>query len=571
MGTSTSAYDEWIELKNTTSSTINLSGWQLVSNDNSPSIQLSGSIAPYGYYLLERSNDNSVPQITADQIYTGSLGNSGEQLQLLSSQNQLVDRVDKWYAGSNANKATMERVDGSLSGNLANNWQTAISGYSAGLGTPRKVNSVVNDGPVSDVNCQYPQNLEIISINIGQGDATLIVTPTKILLADAGESYWNSHNDAVKVAEVIHQKYGAQCNTIDYAVISHLHLDHIGYIKSDENTNGELLNEQGGLHQEGQNLRNPQFLAGFAYLVKNLGFQVGQTIVRDYKTNNPNPSPAQGGSKTYRNWRAYLESPQGKTDFNPTTAELGTHQINLGTVAGNRVVIDIVQVDGLTPANATHGCDPATYFSGASHLLRGQRWNDAIPPSENDLSVAFILSLGQFNLFVGGDTSGENYQSQWGYRYHDTETCLAQDAIIQQKYAHHLDVLRANHHGSSHSTNQVFVDTFQPKVTIFSVGDNNSFSHVNRAVLDRILAESIGNQQGAVLMTEAGANVYSANDVCHSQQANWCAQVVDNEYPTTTETNESGDDNVVIQVSQDGKSYIVKGNNNTPAVQFISR
>ena len=32
------------------------------------------------------------------------------------------------------------------------------------------------------------------------------------------------------------------------------------------------------------------------------------------------------------------------------------------------------------------------------------------------------------------------------YRYHDTETCLAQDPIIQGKYGGHLEVLRVNHH-----------------------------------------------------------------------------------------------------------------------------
>ena len=71
--------------------------------------------------------------------------------------------------------------------------------------------------------------------------------------------------------------------------------------------------------------------------------------------------------------------------------------------------------------------------------------------------------------------TGRNGRSQWGYRYHDTETCLAQDATIQQKYGGHLEVLRVNHYGSNHSPNQALLDALSPSVSIFSVGDNNTF------------------------------------------------------------------------------------------------
>src|SRR5438093_2934024 len=82
MGTSTSAADEWIELINNTPGAINLSGWTLTAADGTPSIALSGSIPAGGYFLLERTDDTTVPGVTADQIYTGALGNTGEILAL---------------------------------------------------------------------------------------------------------------------------------------------------------------------------------------------------------------------------------------------------------------------------------------------------------------------------------------------------------------------------------------------------------------------------------------------------------------------------------------------------------
>jgi len=378
------------------------------------------------------------------------------------------------------------------------------------------------------------------------------------MLADVGESYWNSHNDALKIDSVIRQKYGDSCQTIDYILISHVHLDHIGYIKADENQNDELLNENGGVLTEGENLLNPIFYGGLAYLVKELGYEVGKTYFRDYLTHNPNKLPSMGGTKTYRNWRAYLASPDGNATFNPTTAVLGSSQINLGSINSIPIIVDIIAIDGTTTSNI-NGCDPAVYFDGIDDDIRGDHSNDVLPPSENDLSIGFVLSFGNFQMFIGGDTSGENYESQYGYKYHDMESCIADDSYFLQKYSGHLEVLRVNHHGSSHSTNPKFTDVFDPKVAIFAVGDNNNYGHVNIDVLDRILAKVIGENSGRVFMTECGDNVYAPQDACHSNDANWCAEVVDNEFPVTIESNEIGDPNIEIDISPNGQSFTVNG------------
>ena len=242
--------------------------------------------------------------------------------------------------------------------------------------------------------------------------------------------------------------------------------------------------------------------------------------------------------------------------MNPVTAILGKTQVKMGKVDGRDIEIDIVQVDAATPSNP-NGCDPATYFQDAQDTARGNTSLRTLTASENDLSIAFILSFGKFQMFIGGDTSGFNDESDFGYRYHDTESCLADDAYIQQNYAGHLEILRVNHHGSSHSTNQHFLDTLSPRVSIFSVGDHNPYEHVSSEVLKRVLKKSIKDNKGAVYLTEAGIENTDPDNLCLTRKK--CAFVADDEFPLQSESNETGDANVTIIVSSTGNTYEVQG------------
>lgn len=133
MGTATSTpNDEWIELKNISDQKIDLTGWTLKAIDKTPQISLTGIIPTQGYFLLERTNDDTVPEIPANQIYTGALGNNGEKLELFNKENNLIDSVDcsnGWLAGDNSTKQTMERI--------GENWQTSQNPG----GTPKQANS----------------------------------------------------------------------------------------------------------------------------------------------------------------------------------------------------------------------------------------------------------------------------------------------------------------------------------------------------------------------------------------------------------------------------------------------
>ncbi len=113
-GTAASSADEWIELHNTTNAPITLTNWTLNAADGEPAITLNGTIPALGFFLLERTDDTTVSDIPADQIYTGALGNTGEALTLRDAADQIVDTANGdgggWPAGSGSpSYRSMER------------------------------------------------------------------------------------------------------------------------------------------------------------------------------------------------------------------------------------------------------------------------------------------------------------------------------------------------------------------------------------------------------------------------------------------------------------------------------
>ncbi|MGC9024294.1 MAG: lamin tail domain-containing protein [Chloroflexia bacterium] len=153
MGTAYDANDEWIELYNNTAAPIDLTGWTLRAADGTPNITLVGTIPAHGYFLLERTDDTTIPDIPADQTYTGALGNTGEVLTLRDAGGNVVDTANGdgggWPAGNNTTKQTMERIDPTApdtDANWGSNTTWIRNGHDAGgnplNGTPKQRNSL---------------------------------------------------------------------------------------------------------------------------------------------------------------------------------------------------------------------------------------------------------------------------------------------------------------------------------------------------------------------------------------------------------------------------------------------
>jgi hypothetical protein len=131
---SPSTADEWIELRNTTGSPIDLNGWKIdaAGGGNDP-ITLSGIIPANGFFLLANyaSSASAISDsIAVDQVTAAvSLDNDGEQLALKDTADNIIDQTPvitsgKWPAGesTSTDKKSMERKDDPGDGTQAINW-----------------------------------------------------------------------------------------------------------------------------------------------------------------------------------------------------------------------------------------------------------------------------------------------------------------------------------------------------------------------------------------------------------------------------------------------------------------
>lgn len=189
MGTKDSHYNEWIEIYNNSSSTVDLKGWKLIAEDGTPYINLKREIAGRDFFILERTDNQTLPDIEADLIYKGSLSNNGEFLKLIDNNREVVDQVDcgsGWIAGTNHSKKTMERK---ISSSNSNQWHTS---QNLG-GTPNSKNTIPKSNSNSSPSLNYTKNIAsltnqnknwsrfgsglviALAIAIGSGAAILVV------------------------------------------------------------------------------------------------------------------------------------------------------------------------------------------------------------------------------------------------------------------------------------------------------------------------------------------------------------------------------------------------------------
>jgi beta-lactamase superfamily II metal-dependent hydrolase len=153
-----------------------------------------------------------------------------------------------------------------------------------------------------------------------------------------------------------------------------------------------------------------------------------------------------GGTYSSSTFQKYLTRLGAKR----TTASVGT-TITLDSGSANPVKIEIVALSG----------------------------NGVATTNENDLSVVATVRFGNFDAVIGGDLSGFKTGS-----YEDIETSVAPK--VGQ-----VEVYKVNHHGSSYSSNDVWLATIKPKIGVVSTGVGNVYGHPTQECLDRLHAAGV--------------------------------------------------------------------------------
>jgi beta-lactamase superfamily II metal-dependent hydrolase len=256
------------------------------------------------------------------------------------------------------------------------------------------------------LSAQALAGLQIHCIDVGQGDCTLIVSPSGgTLLFDGGPN-------GKGTSKIIPYLQSLGLSALDYISDSHYHVDHIG---------------------------------GIDEVVNYLGIDSVRVAVLD-----------RGWSYTTATYQSYAAAVAPKR-----TTILDSQVVDLG----GGVTVTCLTVNG-----------------------NGQ----LSPPfddkyDENDLCVGLLVEYGDFDFFVAGDLSGTNSSG-----YHDIETSVGLEAGD-------IDVYRVDHHGSASNSNETFVSTLQPEVSIISVG-SNSYGHPTQTVINRLV-----NHNSYIYQTELGS------------------------------------------------------------------
>ena len=335
----------------------------------------------------------------------------------------------------------------------------------------------------------FCQTIEIHQIDVGSGDATLIIinksTPTQInLLIDAG-----SRSAASDVLAYLQAPNGGNLGPVpylDYVITSHYHEDHLGgFVGSKKVSYSGCTKYTGILGQPGSTTNF------YAVLDKGSGAPVSTSgVYTDYTTlaTTPTDRRVQVGVLTVGQFGAIARIiPPAHTI--PVPVPDATQRLALGGVIylgedANNIPIQLRlwAVDGKVYAPNK----PPTYIWNVADSAQVNRNNPGTKGNPNNWGLAWVLEYGKFRYFTGGDIGGYVTNS-----YLDIEDPIAAELpfyyTTPASAPGHICVFKSDHHGSEHSTSDIFLNGLKP--TLCSISCGSRHGHPTQQAMDRMMAD----------------------------------------------------------------------------------
>ncbi len=267
--------------------------------------------------------------------------------------------------------------------------------------------------------------LEVVAIDVGQGDAIAVRTPAgRWLLVDAGPRFSDSDAGLTRVVPYLR---GRGVRRLEAVVLTHPDEDHAGGLASvlrhlpaavvlGPGFGGGQSGHMAGL-QEARDAGIPwrRAAAGDAWTIDGVSFQVL----------SPDP-PAESG-------REAVPSPGSRTS------------------PGSRAA-----PEARPPPGARTSPEP-------------RRRAEARPESPNDWSVVLRVSYGEFDALLMGDADAR-----------------IEERLTRRGEAGPAELLKVGHHGSRTSTSESFLLAVRPAYALVSAGKRNRYGHPAPEVLARL-------------------------------------------------------------------------------------
>lgn len=318
--------------------------------------------------------------------------------------------------------------------------------------------------------------LDIHQIATGRGNSAFTIFPDgTTMLFDAGDggdtAYAEPKPDASRtpgqwIARYVTHMLQGRPAEIDYAVLSHLHPDHIGRISGPEKTSafGDYK------------------LAGVTEVAEAL--PIKRLIDRGYPVYSYLTPPDDAMFANYKKFLAAQIASPRKMTVRAATAGSATDivPVRQPDLAKNFDVRVVAVNDRMWTGQ---GDQSVVRFPALDSITVAED-----KPTENMCSVALRIRYGAFDYFTGGDMPG--YPVPGGPAWHDLETGVAK--AIGPTDAHVM-----NHHGSIEVANPTWMATLKSQVIILPAWQA---THPSPDVLKRMLSRRLYPEPRDIFITE---------------------------------------------------------------------